>query len=120
MMKKTKTKVMMNKKKKVYNKLIRDHMPEIIKSNGDTPITKIISGRNLKFALKNKLIEEAEEVAFSKTRKNLLEELADTYQALFDLTEECRFSINDLTKEVNRKFKEKGGFRNGVFLIEVT
>lgn len=44
-------------------------MPEIIKSNGDTPITKIISGRNLKFALKNKLIEEAEEVACSKTRK---------------------------------------------------
>jgi len=110
----------MIKRKKVYNKLIRDRMPQIIESNGDTPIYKIISGKNLKIALKNKLLEESEEVAVSKTRKNLLEELADTYQALIDLTEECGFTYSNLITEVERKFKEKGGFRNGVFLIEVT
>lgn len=104
----------------IKNKLIRDLMIKIIEKDGYIPKFKIIKGNQLKIALKNKLVEEANEVLVSKTKQNLLEELADTYQALIDLTKESGFSMNDLIAEVNRKFKEKGGFRKGVFLINVT
>jgi predicted house-cleaning noncanonical NTP pyrophosphatase (MazG superfamily) len=104
---------------KVKNKLVRNRMISIIEKDGYVPKYKTIKGSQLKAALKNKLVEEANEVLVSKTKQNLLEELADTYQALTDLTKESGFSMVELIKEVNRKFKEKGGFRKGVFLIEV-
>jgi predicted house-cleaning noncanonical NTP pyrophosphatase (MazG superfamily) len=104
----------------IKNKLVRDLMIKIILNDGYVPKFKIIKGNQLKIALKNKLVEEANEVLISKTKQNLLEELADTYQALIDLTKESGFSMKDLTTEVNRKFKDRGGFRKGVFLINVT
>jgi predicted house-cleaning noncanonical NTP pyrophosphatase (MazG superfamily) len=94
-------------------------MIKIILNDGYVPKYKTIKGNQLKIALKNKLVEEANEVLVSRTKQNLLEELADTYQALTDLTKESGFSMVELIKEVNRKFKERGGFRKGVFLIEV-
>ena len=103
----------------IKKKLVRDGMIKIILNDGYTPKYKTIKENQLKTALKNKLVEEANEVLVSKTKQNLLEELADTYQALTDLTKESGFSMVDLIQEVNRKFKERGGFRKGVFLIEV-
>lgn len=103
----------------IKKKLVRDEMIKIILNDGYFPKYKTIKGNQLKTALKNKLVEEANEVLVSKTKQNLLEELADTYQALTDLTKESGFSMVDLIQEVNRKFKERGGFRKGVFLIEV-
>lgn len=104
----------------IKNKLVRDLMIKIILNDGYVPKFKIIKGNQLKAALRYKLVEEANEVLVSKTKQNLLEELADTYQALIDLTKESGFSMKDLTTEVNRKFKDRGGFRKGVFLINVT
>jgi predicted house-cleaning noncanonical NTP pyrophosphatase (MazG superfamily) len=103
----------------IKKKLVRDRMIKIILNDGYVPKYKTIKGNQLKIALKNKLVEEANEVLVSRTKQNLLEELADTYQALTDLTKESGFSMVELIKEVNRKFKERGGFRKGVFLIEV-
>ena len=94
-------------------------MISIIEKDGYIPTWKIISKEKLKLELKKKLREEAREVFFSLDRQNLLEELADTYQVLTDLTKESGFLMVDLIQEVNRKFKERGGFRKGVFLIEV-
>ena len=103
----------------IKKKLVRDKMISIIEKDGYVPKFKTIKGNQLKIALKNKLVEEANEVLISRTKQNLLEELADTYQALTDLTKESGFSMVDLIQEVNQKFKERGGFRKGVFLIEV-
>lgn len=103
----------------IKKKLVRDGMISIIEKDGYVPKFKTIKGNQLKIALKNKLVEEANEVLISRTKQNLLEELADTYQTLTDLTKESGFSMVDLIQEVNRKFKERGGFRKGVFLIEV-
>lgn len=103
----------------IKKKLVRDGMIKIILNDAYIPKYKTIKGNQLKVALKNKLVEEANEVLISRTKQNLLEELADTYQALTDLTKESGFSMVDLIQEVNRKFKERGGFRKGVFLIEV-
>jgi hypothetical protein len=52
-----------NKFMKVYNKLIRDRIPEIIKKDGNTADIIILSEESFNQAIKQKLIEEATEVA---------------------------------------------------------
>lgn len=43
---------------RIYNKLVRDNIPNIIKEKGETPITRILNDNEYKKELENKLYEE--------------------------------------------------------------
>ena len=47
---------------KVYNKLVRDKIPEIIVGNGGEPFTRILDEDEYKVELETKLMEEYNEV----------------------------------------------------------
>ena len=47
---------------KVFNKLVRDKIPEIIKNNNEEPITRILNDEEYKIELEKKLLEEYNEV----------------------------------------------------------
>ena len=47
---------------RVYNKLVRDRIPEIIIANDETPVTRILDDMDYKKSLEEKLYEEYEEV----------------------------------------------------------
>ncbi|MCK4635876.1 MAG: nucleoside triphosphate pyrophosphohydrolase [Candidatus Moranbacteria bacterium] len=98
-----------------FNKLVRDKIPEIIKSNGENPITHIADEEEYNEALMNKLHEEVTEFLEDPS----LEELADIIEVLNAI---CAFKNIDLTKleEVQeRKFEECGGFEEDIILDEV-
>lgn len=42
----------------IYNKLVRDNIPNIISKNGETPITRVLSDVEYKEELERKLYEE--------------------------------------------------------------
>ena len=44
-----------------FNKLVRDRIPEIIASNGETAITKVLTREQFKTSINKKLVEEVQE-----------------------------------------------------------
>ena len=62
---------------KIYNKLVRDNIPEIIINDGCKPITRILTDEEYKRELEAKLLEEYQEVLKAKTANERIEELAD-------------------------------------------
>ena len=63
---------------KIYNKLVRDNIPEIMIENGAKPVTRILSDEEYLRELNKKLLEEVNEYLESG---NILE-LADIEEVL--------------------------------------
>ena len=105
---------------KVYNKLIRDRIPEIIKKDGNTADIIILSDEAFKQAIKEKLIEEATEVCNAQNRDDILSELADL-QEVMDTIKQL-YNINTL--EVNTiqavKALQRGKFEKRLYLKSVS
>lgn len=100
---------------KVYKKLVRDKIPEIITAKGDSAITRILSDEEFSEALKRKLYEELNEFLTDGT----VEELADIYEVLLALLEHMGFSFESFEELRNRKALEKGRFSQRIFLDSV-
>lgn len=104
---------------KMYNKLVRDKIPEIIKKSSRKPIIEKLNQYDYVQALKVKLNEEVNEYLKVDNDKNAIEELADILEVIYSLAE-----IHNTTKdelELVRLLKEEkcGGFKDGIFLIKV-
>lgn len=97
----------------VYNKLVRDRIPELIKSQGETPNIRILEREEYLRHLEKKLDEEVGEYHRDKNA----EELADILEVVFALAEAIGCSKEDLLAVYEKKHTERGGFRDRVFLI---
>lgn len=105
---------------KVYNKLVRDNIPDIIKASGKKANVRYLRGKKYQQALKDKLVEEVNEFLAAKTKEEMLEEFADILEVLYAIDDtiwgDC---INTTTERCCAKCKEKGGFYKGCFLESV-
>lgn len=101
--------------KRVYNKLVRDNIPEIIRNNNETPIIKTLSNDEYLRALKSKLQEEVDEFLES----NDIAELADILEVVDALSTANNSSLNEVMDIKIQKAKKNGKFENKIFLIEV-
>lgn len=104
---------------KKYNKLVRDKIPEVIKSNGSKPITRIMDDNEYEKELLMKLLEETNEVLSAKTNEEILEECADVTEVIFSIVELKGYSIEDLLETRKQKFEKRGGFKEKIFLENV-
>ena len=104
---------------KIYNKLIRDRIPEIIQKDGNTADIIILSEESFKQAIKEKLIEEATEVYNAQDRDDILSELADLQEVMDTIKQ--MYNINTL--EVNTiqavKALQRGKFEKRLYLKSV-
>lgn len=101
--------------KRVYNKLVRDNIPEIIRNNNETPIIKTLSNDEYLRELKAKLQEEVDEFLESDN----IAELADILEVVDALSAANNSSLNEVMDIKMRKAKKNGKFENKIFLIEV-
>jgi predicted house-cleaning noncanonical NTP pyrophosphatase (MazG superfamily) len=68
-------------KRTEHNKLVRDKIPEIIRNSGNQCEISVLNDAEYIEALRQKLVEEAKEVAIAKP-KELAQELADVMEVM--------------------------------------
>lgn len=103
---------------RVYNKLVRDHIPSIIESNGETPITRILSDEEYKVELERKLNEEYHEV-LDASGKDRLEELADMIEIIKYLAKVEGSTLDEIISIAEEKSLKRGAFEEKIFLEKV-
>jgi len=102
---------------KIYDKLVRDKIPDICKSNGDIPTYRILSDDEYRKCLELKFYEEVNEVILGSSEEKL-EELGDllevmlSYGALYGLT------LDDIVISQETKREKRGGFSRKILLIK--
>lgn len=100
---------------KIYNKLVRDNIPEIIEASGKTCSTKIVNHDETIDYLIKKFSEEIEEFQEAYS----IEELADILEIVHGLAHHLNFDLVELESIRKQKSKERGGFEKSIVLNEV-
>ena len=98
-----------------YDKLVRDKITAVIESAGKTAVTDRIPPENMQAALDRKLREEVGEYLESHSA----EEMADVLEVLHGIAFHAGIDWNQVEAERLRKRGERGGFEEGIRLIEV-
>ena len=97
---------------KIYNKLVRDRIPEIILSSSRKPITSVLDKDNYKKELDKKLQEELQEYL----KDDNVEELADLVEVVYAILDFKNVSIQEFEKIRNEKVTQRGAFKDRIFL----
>lgn len=100
----------------IYNKLVRDKIPEIICAQGNTCETAVLEDEEYIRMLEAKLSEELGEYQESKS----LEELADLLEVMEAVVAARGWTWEQLTKIKEAKRAKRGGFEEKRFLLSVT
>ncbi|MBQ8475040.1 MAG: nucleoside triphosphate pyrophosphohydrolase [Clostridia bacterium] len=105
--------------KRVYNKLVRDKIPEIIEKNGEKAITKILDNNEYWNSLLEKVKEELYEIETAENLDETKKELADLIEVVRAMAENKGFSLSEIIDEADEKVVKRGGFSDRIFLIGV-
>jgi predicted house-cleaning noncanonical NTP pyrophosphatase (MazG superfamily) len=98
----------------IYNKAIRDKIPEIIKASGRSYNVKILSDGDFLIQIEKKLSEEVEEYQ----KDNDPAELADILEVIYRIAQLRGISKHDLEKIRTKKAQERGIFEKNLFLVD--
>lgn len=104
---------------KIYNKLVRDKIPEIIKSNNAEPFIRILTDEEYKQELERKLLEEYNEVLQTKTKEERIEELSDMIEIIKALAALEQSTLYEVIEVSNQKALKRGGFDKKIYLEKV-
>lgn len=102
-----------------YKKLVRDKIPDIIKSNGETPTVRVLDEVEYKQELEKKLHEEYLEVLYSTTKEERIDELADLIEVISALSVLEGSSLEEVIKHALEKREKRGSFQKRLFLEDV-
>lgn len=98
----------------LYDKLVRDKIPEIIKASSRTPQCKILNDDQEYFGY---LIKKLQEEVLEFTENPCVEELADVREVI-DAFSEVKGFENVVNVQESKK-EERGGFAGRILLMEV-
>lgn len=97
---------------KVYDKLVRDRIPEIIESSGNKCEIEVVSDEVALEYLYKKLNEEVSELLEDKN----LDEIADVMEVLFAIGSKYGYSEKNVLGRRNEKKDVRGGFEDNLIL----
>ncbi|NOR38587.1 MAG: hypothetical protein GQ580_03250 [Candidatus Thorarchaeota archaeon] len=94
-------------------KLVRDRIPEIIRSKGTQPTVRTASEDELDLLMRTKIVEEAEELLSSGETEEIAD-IIEVIDALIQLRGLDRSKLEQLRAEKNQA---RGGFKRGYVLL---
>lgn len=103
----------------VYDKLVRDNIPEIIKSNGGEPYFRKLNDEEYWKYLLKKDSEELEEIRTASSLEERKQELADKLELIRAMAEFNGFTLQDIMIEAETKKEKRGGFQKRLLLEKV-
>ena len=101
----------------VYDKLVRDLIPEIIQQHGHTcGVETLRDDQAFRSALRDKLVEEAREAAAAPD-EDLATELADLREVIDALIDAYELTDEAVRNLQHRRREERGGFSRRLRLL---
>ena len=97
---------------KEYKKLVRDKIPEFVRSDGLTPITRILDDDEYLLELNKKLLEEVNEYLIDSDTSELID-IEEVIRAILDLK---GISLEEFEKSRKAKVLKRGAFKERIFL----
>ncbi len=98
-----------------YHKLVRDKIPQIIEASGRKAVVQNVAQNERLPLLQEKLKEELAEYL----QCGSLEELADLLEVMHGVVVCSGHAWGDVESIRNAKRQERGGFEQGILLLEV-
>ena len=99
----------------IYNKLVRDKIPRIIKENGKNPVTHIANDEEYKRKLKEKLKEEVDEFL----ENNDVNEMIDIFEVMMAINGLNGWDFQKILDQREQKRQERGAFDKKIILERV-
>ena len=103
------------KNEKIYNKLVRDRIPEVIESSGKKYSSHIADENEYKEELLKKVYEELEEF----NEKPCEEEMADIFEVLEGIMVVYGIDVDKMLDIKEQKIRDRGAFEKRIVLEKV-
>lgn len=100
----------------IFNKLVRDKIPEKIEKNGEVAEIEILNRSDYIKMLDLKLFEECHEIYSAENNLLKAEELADLLEVIYAIADTIYISIEKLEEIRIKKQQEKGAFKEKILL----
>jgi len=104
-------------KKVYYNKLIRDNIPAKMERVGAAYEIKKLSKKEFEKELLKKVEEEASGLLEVKSKKEIIEELADVLDVIKEIRRIKKIKPSCIEKAQKENVRKKGGFQKRIFLV---
>jgi predicted house-cleaning noncanonical NTP pyrophosphatase (MazG superfamily) len=101
--------------KHIHNKLVRDHIPEIIENNHKTCVTRKLNDDEYLVYLKSKLLEECHEV-MNAEGEDIKKEIADVLEVLEALENTLHIDHKEVLSIKEKKAHNNGAFDKKIYL----
>jgi predicted house-cleaning noncanonical NTP pyrophosphatase (MazG superfamily) len=101
-----------------YNKLIRDNVPDMIKSKREACEVRQISDiQEFQQELFKKIKEEATSLAMVRNKEDFLAEYCDLMMVLDTIMKQLEISPEEVVKARSENILKKGGFKHQYYLL---
>ncbi|MEV8375352.1 nucleoside triphosphate pyrophosphohydrolase [Kribbella sp. NPDC056861] len=95
------------------SKLVRDLIPDLVRANGEVPVTYQADSAEYRHRLRDKLLEEVDEF-LTADPAGAIEELADVLEVVYALAADLGTDQSTLDRIRHTKAAERGAFADRV------
>lgn len=103
----------------IYNKLVRNLIPEIIEADGKTCVTRLLNDSQYIVELNSKMHEELAEYEEATNAEEAVEELSDLLELIHAAAAYHGVTVEELEAVRAEKANARGGFNERIYLVEV-